>query len=220
MRAGRLLIALMIAVAILMPVGARSRSRNRGQGQPGVFDYYVLSLSWSPQYCASNGTGDPGQCGGGRKFAFVVHGFWPQYEHGYPHDCAAGGSVSQEIISRMLPLMPNSKLIQHEWTKHGTCSGLSQDKYFETIEQVYSGVTIPPDFKAPLRNIEISPAKVKSEFVSANSAMPPDSFRVLCQGRFLSEVRICFTKDLHGRACAADVHDACSADSIIMRPVR
>jgi ribonuclease T2 len=150
----------------------------------------------------------------------VVHGFWPQYERGYPQNCAGGGPVSQEIIQRMLPLMPNAKLIQHEWSKHGTCSGLNQDKYFATVEQVYSGVEIPADFKGPIKNIEISPAKVKGEFVEANHALPADAFRVLCQGRFLSEVRVCFTKDLQGRACGADVRDTCSADPIIMRPVR
>lgn len=214
------LIAVVIAAAILTPAGARSHNRNRGQGKPGVFDYYVLSLSWSPEYCATNGSGDPGQCSGGRKFAFVVHGFWPQYERGYPHDCAGGGGVSGELIHRILPLMPNAKLIQHEWSKHGTCSGLGQDKYFETIEQVYSGVSIPADFKEPIKNIEISPAKVKSEFVSANGGMPSEAFRVLCHGRFLSEVRVCFTKDLKGRACAPDVRDTCSVDPLIMRPVR
>jgi ribonuclease T2 len=215
------LLAIAIAGAMALGTAApRSRSRNRGAGTPGVFDYYVLSLSWSPEYCAINGSNDPEQCADGRKFAFVVHGLWPQYERGYPQNCAAGGAVSDAIIRRMLPLMPSPKLIEHEWRTHGTCSGLNQDAYFDLVRRAYSQVSIPADFKAPIKNIEVTPAQVKNEFVRANSAMPADAFRVLCRGRFLSEVRVCLTKQLQGRACSPDVRDACAADEIIMRPVR
>ena len=57
---------------------------------PGQFDYYALSLSWSPTYCGSNaGQNDPQQCGPGRAYAFVVHGLWPQYAQGWPENCRA-----------------------------------------------------------------------------------------------------------------------------------
>jgi ribonuclease T2 len=216
----RLLALLMIGAVALGTAAPRSRSRNRGAGTPGVFDYYVLSLSWSPEYCAVNGSNDPGQCADGRKFAFVVHGLWPQYERGYPQNCAAGGTVSDAIIRRMLPLMPSPKLIEHEWRTHGTCSGLNQDVYFDLVRRAYSQVSIPADFKAPIKNIEVSPSQVKDEFVRANASISADAFRVLCRGRFLSEVRVCLSRDLKGRACSADVRDACAADEIIMRPVR
>ena len=52
---------------------------------PGQFDYYVLALSWSPSYCAGEaGQNDQQQCAPGRRFAFVVHGLWPQYNKGWP----------------------------------------------------------------------------------------------------------------------------------------
>lgn len=212
-------VALIGAVA-LATTAARSRSRNRGANAPGAFDYYVLSLSWSPEYCATNGSNDPGQCAEGRKFAFVVHGLWPQYERGFPQNCAAGGAVSDAIVRRMLPLMPSPRLIEHEWRRHGTCSGLNQDAYFELVRRAYFQVAIPDDFKAPIKNVEVSPARVKDEFVRANPAMPFEAFRVLCRGRYLSEVRVCLTKDLRGRACSANVRDACAGEEIIMRPVR
>ena len=41
------------------------------------FDYYVLALSWAPDYCSAN-PNDPQECSPGRKYAFVLHGFWPQ----------------------------------------------------------------------------------------------------------------------------------------------
>lgn len=45
----------------------------------GDFDYYVLSLSWSPTWCALEGDerGSP-QCDADRDLGWVLHGLWPQ----------------------------------------------------------------------------------------------------------------------------------------------
>ena len=56
--------------------------------EPGQFDFYLLVLSWSPDYCANDGVDDVQQCTIGRKLGFVLHGLWPQYNKGYPGDCA------------------------------------------------------------------------------------------------------------------------------------
>jgi hypothetical protein len=52
----------------------------------GDFDYYVLSLSWSPTWCALKGDaqGSP-QCD--RALGWVLHGLWPQHEDGWPSFC-------------------------------------------------------------------------------------------------------------------------------------
>ncbi len=60
----------------------------RIQNTPGDFDFYVLSLSWSPDYCAGSNVNDPQQCSIGKKLGFVLHGLWPQYNRGYPADCS------------------------------------------------------------------------------------------------------------------------------------
>ena len=77
------------------------------------FDFYVLSLSWSPTYCGSEaGRDDRQQCGSGRPYAFVVHGLWPQYERGWPEDCRLREKwVPEDIIDAMLDIMPSKKLI-------------------------------------------------------------------------------------------------------------
>src|SRR5262245_819748 len=63
------------------------RGYGNGRGQAGVFDYYLLALSWSPTYCAERrGTAYDQQCDvrQGRPYAFVLHGLWPQNERGWP----------------------------------------------------------------------------------------------------------------------------------------
>lgn len=212
------------ALCLLLLAGGEARSRrkaNAGGGEPGVFDFYLLSLSWSPEYCAGSAGGrDSGQCGEGRRFGFVVHGLWPQFERGWPEDCGGSQQVSQRILDHMLPLMPSPRLIEHEWSKHGTCSGLSQQDYFATLERAYGSVNIPREYQSPGRQVYAKPADLLRNFAAANRALPPEAFRVLCGGRYLSEVRVCLTRDLKGRACSAGVRDTCRADEIILRPVR
>src|SRR5689334_9915548 len=62
------------------------------QNEPGQFDFYVLSLSWSPSFCdavtersAESAARQP-ECGD-KPYAFVVRGLWPQYEKGFPEYC-------------------------------------------------------------------------------------------------------------------------------------
>jgi ribonuclease T2 len=58
----------------------------RGGGVAGDFDYFILSLSWSPNWCANEGAekGDP-QCAAGAGYGWVLHGLWPQYDEGWPN---------------------------------------------------------------------------------------------------------------------------------------
>ena len=46
----------------------------------------------------------------------------------------------------MLDLMPARGLIINEWKKHGTCTGLSAQGYFQTVRQVRAAVKIPPEY--------------------------------------------------------------------------
>ena len=185
------------------------------------FDYYVLSLSWSPEYCAgAAGGGNAQQCDSGRQFGFVVHGLWPQYERGYPQFCRNNARVNNELIERMLPIMPSGQLIRHEWKKHGTCSGLAVGQYFAKVEDAYAQVTIPALYKNPTKAVSVAPRQVKKDFTAANRNFSEENFAVICKGRFLSEIRVCLDKDLNPRRCSSEVRDACRAEEVTLRPVR
>ncbi|MBG1262616.1 ribonuclease T2 family protein [Nostoc commune] len=85
MQIKKLLIASSLLItSLFIPNAAIAQNR----GTPGKFDFYVLTLSWSPDYCAANGSRDQQQCGSGRKLGFVLHGLWPQYQAGYPANCS------------------------------------------------------------------------------------------------------------------------------------
>lgn len=171
-----------------------------------AFDYYLLSLSWSPEYCASARRDDGLQCS--RPRSFVVHGLWPQYERGYPQRCDSRGErVPERTIERMLPLMPSRGLVIHEWRTHGSCSGLDPEVYFDTVTRAWSGLRLPA-----LRtdsDQRVAAAGLREQFREANPQLSPDGLRLVCSRGYLSEVRICLDKALAPRACGADVRDRC-----------
>ena len=197
----------------------------QGQDTPGEFDFYVLSLSWSPSFCEAaeergNSRRTRGQCGG-RPFSFVVHGLWPQYEHGFPEYCQQPSPrLGHNIMVSMLDLMPAPGLIYNEWDKHGTCSGLGERAYFETIRRARAAVKIPPEFEQLSEEKTISPAEIEDAFVRVNPGLSRSGIAVTCSRRRLSEVRICMTKDLQFRDCEQIDRHACRRDQVTMPPVR
>lgn len=188
------------------------------------FDYYVLSLSWSPSYCEAEATDrDKMQCGG-RPFAFIVHGLWPQNEKGYPEDCPTDAPrVPDALVAALLDIMPSRGLIGHEWRSHGACTGMSQEDYFTQVRGAYAAIAIPVQFQAPTSELTLSPTDIARAFLDANNGnLDPGDLVVTCGGGTrLDEVRLCLTKDLHFRACGRQtMASICRRDAVRMPPVR
>ncbi len=209
--------------------GSRYASNGGGRDQPGNFDYYSLVLSWSPTHCASpEGQDDDTQCArrDGRRYAFILHGLWPQYERGYPEDCHTRERpyVPQSVIDRMFDIMPSKGLIIHEYRKHGTCSGLSPEAYYQAARQFYGRVKLPERFRNPSEPQFLDPGQVVRDFVVVNPGLKPDMMAVACRGpgsRF-REVRICFTKGGEFRSCGSNEEqgDLCRSSRMHVPPVR
>lgn len=220
------LITIALAVALISVLFERAATaQDHRQGEPGRFDFYVLTLSWSPSYCeaAEDRSRRPSrdqQCGG-RPFAFVVHGLWPQYERGFPSYCQVPAPrLDHRIVGRMLDLMPSPRLVFHEWDRHGTCSGLTPRDYFATIRKAREAVKIPPEYAALDKPALVAPDDIVSAFIKANPAMTRESITVACDGKRLTEVRICLTQELSFRGCPNVSRRNCRRDHIAMPAVR
>jgi len=197
--------------------------RGSHQGTPGEFDFYVLSLSWSPSFCESGGGGRSKneQCEAGRPYAFVVHGLWPQYERGYPEKCVQPAPwIDKKLIRTMLDLMPAWGLVIHEWQAHGTCSGLDAERYFATVRTARAKVNIPERFVRLNGYVTLAPSEVEEAFIAANPGLANDMIAVTCSQRYLSEVRICMNKELAFRPCPETDRRACRNPQVVMPPVR
>src|SRR5262249_53876745 len=147
---------------------------------------------------------------------FVVHGLWPQFERGFPADCSGPPYDRRQVPVGLLDIMPSEPLIRHEWNKHGTCSGMNEKEYFEMGERAFHKVVIPAVYRQPLQQIQVAPRQIKENFARSNPSFPPGAFSVQCSGnRFLSEVRVCLTKDLQPRTCGAGTRDTCRSGEVI-----
>ncbi len=192
----------------------------------GDFDYYVLSLSWSPTWCAAEpGRARAAQCAVGRRYAFVAHGLWPQYERGWPQYCDTSERwVPRATIAAMLDIMPSKDLIIHEWRKHGTCSGLSQKDYFAILRRFFAALHIPARYLAPTRTVTITPAGLESDFIKSNAGLDASMLSLTCGNARdtarLSELRVCFSRNGHFRACGANESHRCDARLLNLPPVR
>lgn len=212
---------ILLAVLGATHLDARRRRSSSSRSSGGSFDYYLLSLSYAPDFCAQpQGQKDDRECGAGRHVSFVVHGLWPQGEEARgPENCGDARPVADAIVQRMLSYIPSAGLIQHEWRTHGVCTGLSPSAYFTQVRQAFDSMTVPTEYKDLNHRLYTNPGEIEGKFAAANPSFPPTAFRTSCPGGPLAEVRVCFTKDLKPRPCT-DSAGECHMDSTSMLPVR
>jgi ribonuclease T2 len=217
-RAARFAVFAAVAAWLLALSTAGGRAQDARQNQPGEFDFYVLSLSWSPSFCDAAGdrASRQAECGE-RPYSFVVHGFWPQYDKGFPEYCQVPAPrLDRNIVSSMLDLMPAPRLIFHEWDRHGTCSGLPARAYFETIRKARAVVKIPAEFLDIKSELTVTPAGVEEAFVKANPGLTPAAMAVGCDNKRLREVRICMSRELAFRECSEVERRSCRREKLVM----
>jgi ribonuclease T2 len=212
--------AAVILLTLLSPIAlARHHSRQPSDNTPGHFDYYLLSLSWAPSYCLVH-PGDRYECQG-RGFGFVLHGLWPQFNGGgYPQTCATNVDLDREAEAIGRTLYPSPKLMEHEWQRHGTCSGLAPTDYFRTADRALAVVHVPAIFEAPKADQHLSPDQILAAFQAANPTLPPHAMTVGCSRDQLSEVRVCLTQTLQPRPCGRGVRDSCPSVPVTIRSAR
>ena len=188
----------------------------------GDFDYYVMSLSWSANWCALTGDArDDPQCDAGRGLTWTLHGLWPQNEDGYPSYCRTGqNDPSRSDTATMADIMGGAGLAFYEWKKHGRCSGLSAKDYFAVSRRAYKSVTIPPIFTQITKDLSVPASVIEDAFVESNLALARNQITVTCDGGMIQEVRICLTKDLEPRDCGADVVQDCTLQDAGLEAVR
>jgi len=219
-RFGGLCVVIIIAFSA---VSANGLARERDKA--GRFSHYALALTWSPTYCANLRRGRKDrQCGTSRRYAFVLHGLWPQYRRGWPEYCWVRKSwVPRQVIDSLLDIMPSPRLVIHQWRKHGTCSGLAPYAYFKLSRQLFERIKIPERYVRPTQLITTSPGEIEHDFLSVNPDLDKDMISVTCGRRKrLREIRICFDRTLKPTSCGRNQNQAklCRLKRIVMPPVR
>lgn len=209
-----------VLLGLLAALACATVARAEGE-RAGDFDYYVMALSWSANWCATTGDArDDPQCDAGRGIEFVLHGLWPQYEDGWPSFCRTPhGDPSRGLTAAQADLFGGAGSAFYQWKKHGRCSGLDAGDYYDLAREAFGTVTIPPVFDQLPRRIDLPASVVEDAFLEVNPDLPPDAAVVTCRDGLVQEVRICLTKDLDFRPCGDDVGRVCRG-TVGMEPVR
>lgn len=197
-------------------------SAARADGTAGDFDYYVLSLSWSPNWCDLEGDArESPQCDADSGFGWVLHGLWPQYERGWPDYCRTGfNAPSRGQTGAMADIMGTSGLAWHQWRKHGVCTGLSPEDYFALSREAYGRITRPEVFRRLQDPVTLPASVVEQAFLRDNPALSADQITITCRSGQIQEARICLTRSLEPRRCGADVIRDCTLDDALFQPLR
>lgn len=195
----------------------------RAEGeQAGVFDYFVLSLSWSPNWCALEGDAKGSeQCDPSEDFGWVLHGLWPQYHRGWPDYCRTSEAPpTRRQTSEMADIMGTSGLAWHQWKKHGSCSGLSAQGYFDLARAAYGRITRPAVFRRLDKPVRLPASVIEEAFLKENPSLSRDSVTITCRDGYIQEARICLSRDLTPVPCGRDVIKDCTLKDALFQPVR
>jgi ribonuclease T2 len=202
------------------PSGSNTRSipAQRGQGSAAApssqagsvgkpYDFYLLTLSWSPEYCVTN----PGAVECSQHLGFVVHGLWPQnFDGSYPKNCPTRPATLTD--AEWQGLFPTASLAQHEWTAHGACTPYDAATYFGLVRKARGEVQIPSAFTAPTQLPSDTPGDLIAQFARINTGIPPGGIALNCGNNALTSVEFCFDKNLKPIACQAV--RSCRANSV------
>lgn len=177
------------------------------------FDYYLLNLSWSPEFCYSHP--DAIECS--EHAAFVLHGLWPQRASGgYSENCSE--APGPRDAAQYSDLYPDPELLRHEWRTHGTCSGLTPDAFFSLARKAVHSVTIPAKLASLDHQVSIPRDEIVDLFTHANPSIPASSLVISCGNNYLTAVEVCLSKALEPTACGPI--RSCRANTVRIPPPR
>nr|WP_145722956.1 ribonuclease [Mesorhizobium tianshanense] len=184
--------------ASTMPAAPTDQDRPAASGKPE----YVLAMSWQPAFCETK----PGKteckaqtAAGFDATHFTLHGLWPQPNGNFYCQVATADKANDNPAHwRDLPaveLDPNTRseldqvmpgtasgLERHEWIKHGTCYGKSQQEYFSDALNLMRAVNASPVRDPFTQNTgrDLTSDQIRGAFDSAFGAGAGERVRVSC----------------------------------------
>lgn len=206
---------LLVILLTLLPLAARADGERAGD-----FDYYVLALSWSPNWCKLEGDARGAeQCE--EDLGWVLHGLWPQYERGWPSYCpTVERAPSRGLTGAQADLFGAGGAAWYQWKKHGVCSGLAAENYYRLAREAYGRVNRPEVLRKLQDPVKLPADVVEEAFLQANPGWSRDMVTITCKSGYIQEARVCFTRDLEPRPCGRDAVRDCTLSDALLEPVR
>lgn len=216
----RILIFSTLVLFVLVSTAIAKEQRYK-KSSAGKFDSYVLALSWQPAFCETKP--DKRECETQTPDRYdalylSLHGLWPNRNTDKKHTFGFCGvkkyirkldntakwckmpypKLTNETKNDLAESMPGyaSCLELHEWYKHGTCSGLTADKYFSIANDLVASfaATAMGQYISASAGSMINGDDIFSEFEKDFGAGSRDSLKLHCANvdgaNMLVEVRV------------------------------
>ena len=215
--------SLVVALFALIGLATTARAAAPELIASGDFDFYVLTLSWSPGFCDTGGADKSReQCAVGAGEGFVVHGLWPENsDRPYPSDCSDPGYIPGDALRETHGLYPAEGLARYEYRKHGTCTGLSPENYFHAVKYARERLKVPEMLRAPHDALNLAPRDIESALIAANPALTTANFALTCGHGELIDLRVCVAKTLDSYVdCPKIARHSCHSSAIKVMPLR
>ena len=166
---------------------------------------YTLALSWSPEFCRfrEDQPRHARQCSGrAGRFAFVVHGLWPDGPRGsWPQWCPTRARPSAADMRAAMCMSPDAALLTRQWAKHGSCMVRRPRTYYRVTQILWNSLRWP-DFDRLSRNRELTAGDIRTSFAEANPYWDTEDIGLVVNERgWLREMRLCYGADFMPTAC-------------------
>jgi len=188
----------LVGASVTPGAASGSRKSRSASGKPD----YVFAVGWEPSFCATRSEKAECKAETGQSFEashLVLHGLWPQpYGNFYCKVSDADKRTDRAGHWQDLPpvkldastrkaldeAMPGtqSELDRHEWLKHGTCTGKSQQDYFAEEIALLDQVNASPvrALFADNAGKELTSEEIRAAFDKAFGQGTGERVRVSC----------------------------------------
>lgn len=165
---------------------------------------YTLAMIWMPQQCNGSRRQDM-QCDKRiGRIGFVVHGLWPDgMGRTWPQYCSSASLVPKDVLIANFCTTPSVQLMQHEWTKHGTCMSAKPSDYFDRSRALFHRMRFP-DMRRLAREKGLTARRLAEAVARVNPGISARMIRIHTgRGGMLSELWLCLDTAFRPQRCPA-----------------
>jgi ribonuclease T2 len=179
-------------------------------------DSWVLTMSWSPEYCDSRAGSREPQCK--QEYYFAYHGLRP-LERGARTEACKEDRPSKGLLESLTRVIPNRAVAAELWDDAAGCAGMTAAEYTVQLDRGRRRVEIPERFRKPVDKFDTTPAELEAEFMAVNPGLTGAAVSLQCRRGWLMSVRVCLDGDFGFQACGIEFPDRCK-DEIKVRRIR
>jgi len=153
----------------------------------------ILALSWQKSFCKLNHTPE---CRYSKNYDyFTIHGLWPKKKNcnGIKHF-----RLPKPLWENLKKYMPSTKLIHHEWRKHGTCYSQDPIIYFSDtlyLTQQINNSKILEFFR--LNKGKIITKQALNKIINSIYPHQARKIKMICKKGYVTELRFSLNGNIH-----------------------